>query len=239
MRLLFISIFVAFFTLLNAATVIGSVENTKGTVKVKSEGSFKKSKVKKGSEIKEGDLVITSKRASAVIKLSDGSTVILDASSSIHFPSIKNAEQKSGKIFYKITSRDAKNSLKIKTPFAIIGIKGTTFIVNTNKGKEAVALKEGLIGIASIKEQFALYRKDVMAKYNNYVNDQMSEFEKYKRGQQEPKPEMTKEFDLKQGNIVSFSANKVKETAWAENNDKDFAAFEKQMMDISKASKAK
>lgn len=239
MRLFIVTILVSLFTLLSASALIGNVESFKGIVKVKAEGSFKKSKIKTGSQIKEGDLVTTSKKSSAVLKLTDGSTVILDASSSIHFPSVKNAEQVSGKIFYKITSRDAKNSLKIKTPFAIIGIKGTTFIINSDKGSEALALKEGLVGVTSIKEEFELYRKDMMAKYNSYVDDQMSEFEKYKQGIKEPEPIKTKEFDLKQGNIVSFSGKKVKETAWQEKDNQDFAEFEKMMMEISQAKKAK
>ena len=87
-----------------ASASIGSVERVDGNVKVKSEGSFKKSKLKVGSELKKGDLITTSKKAVAVIKLLDGSTLVLDASSTLHFASANLAEQKEGKIFYKITS---------------------------------------------------------------------------------------------------------------------------------------
>lgn len=209
------------------ADVIGNVTKLDGRVKVKNEGSFKKSKVDVGYEIKSGDLLSTSKNSGAVLKLSDGSNVVLAQSSSIHFSSATQAEQDGGKIYYKITSRDAKNSLKIKTPFAIIGIKGTTFIVNSDKANQSVALKEGLIGVASLKEEFALYRKEVLAKYNAYVSEQMSEFEKFKNAGKEPKPEMTKQFDLKEGNVISFSNNVVKESGWNEKDDAEFDDFEK------------
>jgi hypothetical protein len=216
-----------FFNSAYANAVIGVVEQSTGIVKVKGEDSFKKRSVKVGYEIKEGDLLSTLKDAKAVLKLIDGSDVILSDSSSINFKSAIDAQQVSGKIFYKITSRDAKNSLKIQTPFAIIGIKGTTFVVNSNKGSESVALKEGLIGISSIKEEFSLYRKEVLAAYNNYVSDQMSEFEKFKHPEKAPKPEITKEFDLKEGNVVSFSKNTVKESAWNKDDDAEFDEFEK------------
>jgi hypothetical protein len=227
MRFIILSVLMAMFSVASAA--IGVVENFSGNVKVKNEGSIKKLNVAKGLELREGDLITTAKKSNAVLKLSDGSQVILDASSSILFGAKNAAEQKGGKVFYKITSRDAKNSLKITTPFAIIGIKGTTFVVNSDKGNEGVSLKEGLIGVQSIKEQFALYRKEVLAQYNAYVSEQMNEFEKYKNGGKKPEPEMTKQFDLKAGNVISFSGNEVKESGWNENDDAEFDHFEKMM----------
>ena len=226
MRALLLSIFIVLFTSASANVTIGKVAKVSGTVKVKSSGSIKKSRVKSGFDIVEGDLIITSKKASAVLKLLDGSDVVLDASSSIHFASSVDAEQKNGKIYYKITSRDAKHTLKVKTPFAIIGIKGTTFVVNATQNA-SVTLKEGLIGIKSIKEEFELYRKSVEAAYNKYVDEQMSEFDKFKNQQNRyAKPIKTKEFDLESGNRVSFSDNSVKEDAWTKDDDAEFARFE-------------
>jgi hypothetical protein len=232
MRLAILSVLMFFFNSAYANAVIGVVEQSTGIVKVKGKDSFKKTSVKAGYEIKEGDLLSTLKDAKAVLKLSDDSDVILSDNSSINFISATNAEQVSGKIFYKITSRDAKDSLKIKTPFAIIGIKGTTFVVNSDKGSESVALKEGLIGISSIKKEFALYRKEVLAAFVNYASEQMSEFEKFKHPEREPKPEVTKEFDLEEGNVISFSENTVKESAWNKNDDEVFAEFEKLITEV-------
>ena len=226
MRNLFIFIALFFATLLSA-NVVGSVESVKGSVKVKSEGSFKKSKVVVGLEVKEGDLITTSKKASLLIKLTDGSVVVVDSSSSIHFQKDNLIAQDGGKIFYKITSRSAKNSLKVKTPFAIIGIKGTQFVVNATKNA-SVSLKEGLIGVASIKEEFNLYRKKVQEEFNNYVAKQQSDFQKYKNAQnQYAQVVVTKEFDLKAGNRISFNGNRVNEDAWSKEDDAEFEHFEK------------
>ena len=226
MRNLFISVVLLFATLLSA-NVVGSVESVKGSVKVKSEGSFKKSKVIVGLVIKEGDLITTSKKSSLLIKLSDGSDVVVDSSSSIHFQKDNLIEQDGGKIFYKITSRSAKNSLKVKTPFAIIGIKGTQFVVNATDDA-SVILKEGLIGVASIKEEFELYRKKVQEEFDNYVAKQQSDFQKYKNAQNKYAiAEMTKEFDLKAGNRISFNENRVNEDAWSKEDDAEFEYFEK------------
>ena len=225
MKSIFISLILVFTTLLSASTLVGNVEKVEGSVKVKNEGSLKKSKIKVGQAVNEGDLITTSRKGKTVIKLVDGSSIILDISSSVHFAANNEINQKGGKIFYNITSRDAKNSLKVKTPFAIIGIKGTTFVVNANEGKQSVALKEGKIGVASITEEFNLYRKEVLAQYNAYVNEQMAGFDKF-RGIEKPKPEVTKEFDLEAGNVISFDGNTVKESAWSDSDDSEFGDFE-------------
>ena len=224
MRFILLSIFMTMF--LYANVIIGNVEQLKGNVKVKNQGSIKKSRLRVGSEVKEGDLIVTSKNSSAVLKLLDGSVLALAESSSLHFNSKNSAEQNGGKIYYRITSRSVKNHLKIKTPFAIIGIKGTTFVVNaTDKG--SVTLKEGVIGVASIKEEFNLYRKAVEEAYNKYIDNQMAEYEKYINQQSKYKePVKTKEFDLPAGNRISFDNSSVHEDGWSEDDDKEFAYFE-------------
>jgi hypothetical protein len=224
MKVLFLSILMGVFVYAN---VVGSIAQLKGTVKVQSEGSIKKSKIAAGFEINDGDLIVTSDKSAAKIQLLDGSDLVLDQKSSIHFHSGTNAEQTGGKIFYKITSRDAKNSLSVKTPFAIIGIKGTTFIVNATKDA-SVTLKEGLIGVQSIKEEFELYRQKVQAEFDNYVSKQQSEFQKYKDAQNKYAiAEPTKEFDLKEKHRISFFGKRVNEDSWTKEDDAEFEHFEK------------
>jgi len=238
----FFLILLSFLTLLSAnSDVVGEVLLVDGNVKIKSKGSIRKKKALVGASIYAGDLVSSSKNSHLKLRLEDNSTLILDELSTLRFNSVKNTEQISGKVLYKITSRDAKNSLKVKTPFAVIGIKGTTFIVNAQKKEESIALKEGLIGVSSIKEEFSLYRKEVLAAFNNFKEEQakalqesterqMSEFERYKSGitQEDTKvikPIITKEFDLKAGNAISFNKNIVKESSLETLKEDPFKKF--------------
>ena len=231
MKKILLFIFIAFFSYASASSIIGSVKLVKGNVKVKSENSFKKSKLSVGFEVKSGDLITTSKKATAVIKLLDGSTLVLDESSTLHFNSSNIVEQQDGKIYYKITSRDAKNSLSIKTPFAIIGIKGTTFIIDAGE-KDSVKLKEGLIGVQSIKEEFELYREEVKKQFNDFMAQQQAAFEDYKHVQDPGFAEKTKEFDLQAGKTISFNGQKVNEKSWTKEDEAEFEAFEKLMKSI-------
>ena len=228
MRIFLVLLLSVLFGVVSASSVVGSIEKLKGNVKVKSEDSIRKSKVKVGLEVKAGDLIITSRNAFAEIKLKDGSQVVLDESSSIIFNSAYSAEQNGGKIYYKISSRDAKNSLKIKTPFAIIGIKGTTFIINATKDA-SVSLKEGLIGVQSIKEEFELYRKEVQKQFEDFMAQQQAAYDEYKQVQRPGFVEKTKEFDLKEKRSVSFDGNKASEREWTKADDEEFKYFQELM----------
>ena len=177
MKIILTTILAATFTLLQASAVVGIVHEVQGVAKISSEGSIKKNNLKIGQELKEKDLISTSRNASAVIKLSDNSMIILDESATIHFPTQNEVTQEEGKIFYKIASRDANSALAVKTPFAIIGIKGTTFIINADKDGAGVKLQEGLIGVESIKQEFELYRKKVQEEFDNFMKKQQSAFE--------------------------------------------------------------
>ena len=208
------------------AKIVGTIDGMKGIVKINREGMIKKINALKGTKIQKGDLVTTTSSATAFLKLIDGSNVVLDKSSSIQFTNLNEAEQKSGRVYYKITSRSANNSLDVKTPFAIIGIKGTTFIVNTEDQDKSIALKEGKIGISSMKEEFELYRKKVLEEFNNYKNQQQTAYEQYLRELAGEKPELVKSFDLNAGNKVSFDDKKVVESSFTEDTNASFNHFD-------------
>ena len=233
MKQFFISVLMVIFTTLSASSVVGVVVKVEGVVKVKGEGSIKSGNVAVGTEIKKGDLLTSTKSSSAVFKLVDNSILVLDANSAIMFSEGSNIDQKIGKVYYKITSRDAANSIKVKTPFAIIGIKGTTFVVDATENA-SVALKEGLIGITSIKEEFELYRKGVQKQFDDFVNQKEADFKKFKDEQTKGVAEITKEFDLQAGNSISFSKNVVNEKAMSAENSEEFDRFERIINSVKK-----
>ena len=230
--------FLTLSTLLQAA-VVAKVQSCKGIVKVKASHSIKKRVVKVGMRINSGDMLISSKASAAELLLSDNSSVVLDAEATLRFASLQQLEQKKGKIFYKITSRDAKNSLKVKTPFAIIGIKGTTFIVNASQNA-SVSLKEGLLGITSINKEFKLYKEKLQEEFEAFkkegdtsIEEQKDAFEAYKRSQgATAKFERVKSFHLQAGKRVSFSGAEVKEKSFSKEEREAFSYFARLRKDM-------
>jgi len=235
MKLLLLSIMIGLLSILNAQDIVGKIQSFNGNVKIKSEGSIKKSKITSPIDIKAGDLIISARNSSVAIKLLDGSSIVLAELSTIHFTSMYQAQQVEGKILYSITSRDAKNSLKIKTPFAVIGIKGTKFIVDASEDL-SVTLKEGLIGVTSLNADFKLYRKKLDDEFNAFkaesagaIQKEKDAFEKYKNDgyTQYEKPIITKEFDLHALHRISFDGNRVKEDTFTKKDTKSFDFFDK------------
>lgn len=209
------------FGLLHAS--LGIVQKVSGTAKVQHEKSIKKSNIKVGSEILDGDIFTTMPKSSVVLKLKDNSIVALDASSSLHFQNNKSFEQKKGKIYYNIAKKESNSALEVKTNFAIIGIKGTEFIVNAQNPQ--VMLKEGTVSISSIKQEFELYTKEMQREFEEYAKNKEADFEKFKN---EQNPALTtKSFDLQAGNSISFDDTKVHEKAFAEDEAASFALFGK------------
>lgn len=224
MKSLFLFFIVGIFSWLSAS-VVGVIQKADGDVKIKNDKSIKKSSAKSGMEINLGDLLSTSKKSTAILKLKDNSILVLDADSMLHFVNSSSVEQQKGKIYYKITKRDAKNSIEVKTSFAIIGIKGTTFVVNATKDS-SVKLQEGLIGIKSIKEEFELYVKEINREFDNFVSENEAEFNNFVENDLGV-PRITKEFDLKDKRSVSFNKNIAIEEGFDEDDNKEFLYFEK------------
>ncbi len=237
MRLFMLLIQTLLVTSLFSSTVfaekIGVLAKSSGKVKVLKKDSIKKEKVKAGYEVNAGDLLITYKNAHVMIKLLDGSDVVLDKNSQIQFMAENEIHQNKGSVYYNIVKRGKKNSLKIKTEFAIIGIKGTTFIVNDKNETKGVSLKEGLIGVASLHEEFELHRKKVMDEYARYKAEQEMGFEAFKKSMEEDIITNVKEFDLEAGKSISFGANdRVDERAFKEEQEQQFEHFKELMKSL-------
>ena len=216
-RIAILMLFCSFYSVLFAAnTVIGNITAVEGIVKVKHKNSLKKTKIKSGSVILAGDLITTMQGASAKLDLKDSSLVVLDEKSTIVFHLASDFEQNSGKIYYKISSKKAIDALSIKTPFAIIGIKGTEFIISADEKDASVMLREGVIGVQSIKEEFALYRKSMQKKFDDFKVEQESAYNNYKQ---------IKKFELQEKKRISFRGNRVDEEGWSKRDDAEFAHF--------------
>ncbi len=205
---------------------LGFVNNTKGIVKVLPDKSIRKKKISKGYEISAGDMILTYSNANAIITLNDGSKIVLDKGSQARFTSLNEIQHGGGSIYYHISKRGSNNSLKIKTQFAIIGIKGTTFIVNDSNDSKSVSLKEGLIGVASIKEEFELHRKKVLEEYERYKLQQELGFEAYKKAIEEDIVTNVNEFELSKGKKIDFSGKRVDENQFEADDSKKFDKFE-------------
>jgi len=208
-----------FTTILFANETVGHLIFKKGLVKVQHKHSIKKSSLKINSPIYKGDKISTY-NSIATIELNDKSIIKLDKYSTIKFSD--KLEQTTGRVYYNIKKRKQK-TLQIATMFTTIGVKGTTFIVNTNQNK-MVALKKGLISLTSPKGKYEIHKKRLLNEYEKYKLEMENNFKTYKNNLYKEFIEYKKSFDLHQNHLVTFNGNKVYQKDL--NSSKYFPYFE-------------
>ena len=184
-------------------TSLGIIVQIEGKAKLLPKESIKKHKAKVGEALYSGDKLISYKNAKIILKLSDTSNIILNESSEITMISDTSLEQNNGEIYYKIKKRTKSRGLKVKTPFSIIGIKGTEFIVNTDNDGQ-IALNEGLVAIESLRADFELHKKKIMDEFEAYKLKQDKAFAKYKNPNGEEVISYVKTFDLEASHVLNF-----------------------------------
>jgi hypothetical protein len=209
---------------------IGKIMNLEGVVKV--QNGIKKSRANKGTLLYSENLIVTSKNAKAKISLFDGSTILMDEKSILRFLSTTELEQQKGSILYQISKRDVKNSLHVKTAFAIIGVKGTRFIVNSKNDDKTVLLDEGLIGIKSIKEKFKYYKEKECSEYEKFLKEQNSAFKSFKSKQEKEFIAFVNEFDLEPGRMITFTNSRVDEVQIEKEANSQFEHFKRIQSDF-------
>ncbi|MBU0631077.1 FecR family protein [bacterium] len=180
---------------------IGNLENLKGLVEITKDGATENMKADKGMSIRNGDLVRTATDATVQIKLINGSSIVLDASSSIHFTNINNAEQQSGTITYNMVSQ---TPLHVQTPSSELKIDGNTAITIKKDVEKTAAsseeTKKSSFGATALVSGFSLYKKRLESTLSSYSGQQQIDYEDYFKKFSEQKEDVVNAFDANANN---------------------------------------
>jgi len=186
---------------------IATIMQIEGKAKILPANSIKKHRATLGEGLLAGDRLIAYDHTKVLIKLLDSSNIILDENAELLLSSENDFTQERGEIYYSITKRAKSVGLKVHTPFSIIGIKGTEFIVNF-KDQGRIALNEGLVGITSPGADFELYKEKTLSDFEKYQRQQKQGFEEYKRNIEDEIAAYVKSFDLQANKMLTFGAAK-------------------------------
>lgn len=189
--------------------------------------------------VNSNETVVTQKNSKAVIQFEDGAMSVLDQKSSLRVEQSGWLSQLGGKIYYVFKKVIGKQKpKKVRTKFATIGIRGTTFIVDAEDASQQVALQEGKLNIESPDDDYEIHKpapaaadfaafKQQAAQRQQALDD---EFSDYKTNIGKEFVEYKKSFDLEANKVVSFKGKRVDENTldkdWALSFD-DFADFSK------------
>ncbi len=199
--------------------VAGNIEKFEGKVILYPYGGVKGVAAKNGMEFKVKDSVRTFQKSNAFIKFIDSSKIVVNENSILYVKDITNLNLKNGKVVFDIQKQGDKEGIKIATKTAIIGVKGTKFLVAVSNNEVDVILKEGEISVKAVKGDFKRYLQKEEEDYEKFVKDTKEDYEEYKRKMQEEFVEFVKEFTMKDEMGVSIKGNEVR-------NIKDLKEFE-------------
>ena len=186
---------------------IAIITKIDGKAKILPAGSFKKHEAMVGEGLLMGDRLFSYKDTKILVTLLDDSPIILNENAELLFSSNRRLKHEHGEIYYRIVKRSKSRGLQVETPFSIIGIKGTEFIVRFDDEGE-IALNEGLIGVNSLGEAFELHQKKSISDFEKYKKQQNAEFAEYQRQQEEDFTSYVKQFDLHSNKVIRFKSAK-------------------------------
>jgi hypothetical protein len=192
--------------------IAGKVTRTKGKVYYHENNSVRSKRIKKGPQnLYVADIVRTKKDSKAFLTLTDDSKLVMDENSIIHFNGVKQISAEQGIVLFDIKKQGDLKGLKITTKTAVIGIKGTQFVIDTNNDSLKLYMKEGLVNVEAVNEGTFEHHLKSEQSYKDYLKDMLTSFSEYKKKQDEEFVEFVKSIDVPENKAISINGNKLED----------------------------
>jgi len=217
---------------INADDDRGKIVETSGEVYIVSVDGERRGIEEAGAVINASETIVTDENGHAVVSFSDAVLSVVDQNSRLQVEEAGWLSHLGGKIYF--TYRKIFGEPRgVKTRFATLGIRGTTFIVYDDARGRAVALTEGLLDIDTPGPAFELYRQQQnhrFEKFKRQARQQQQaaqrEFDDYRQGLNREFVDYKLSFKLYPSHIVRFDGNRVEEAIIDDRVQSDFEQFE-------------
>ena len=183
--------------------------------------------------VNEMETIVTRKDGKAVVQFDDGAMSVMDEKSRMRVEQSGWLSHLGGKVYYIFRKVFGKEQPKqVKTNFATIGIRGTTFIIFDDEESNSIALQEGKLNIESPGDDFEIHRKTPTDDFESFKQQAkqskealQKEFSDYREKIGKEFVEYKKSFELEADRIVHFDGNKVNESGLTEDIKAQFKNF--------------
>lgn len=215
------------------------VIKTQGQVDVLDAQGQVRERAKVGTVLGAGETIRTAEGGKAAIRSKVGDTFILDAVAAARVRNEKNAlQQLIGKVMYLFTpGLHVERTVQVQT--AVIGIRGTTFVVNAEQDKAAVGLREGVLEVSSTQEGFNVYQRKEKDEFEAFkqrdrekVNEMRKEYEKYRAQVKEEFVAFKKSLQLNANQSLSIVGDKAVISSLDEDSIKSMQRLEEFISDV-------
>lgn len=209
-----------------------------GSVMVSDSLDNAKKPVQSKSILPSRNVLITGSSARAVIRVGSDGFIVIGQNSQVEIDKTKDhAElfrQVTGMIYYALNSIKGKqNAIEVRMATAILGIRGTRFLVTDIEGRNEIGMRKGLISVTSPEGEFEIHKRteqDEFEAFKQEASDAIAkenrEFEEYKANTQKEFIEYKREFGLGANRMASFDGKRVAERPLSGETKKDMESFE-------------
>lgn len=183
-------------------------------------------------------VVTTGADGRAVVRVGGSGFVVVERNSTLEIEHATGAanvfRQVSGMIFYAMNRmRSGMEPVQVRTATAIIGVRGTRFLVVEEEGRKEIGMRKGQVTVTSPREEFEIHRKQVEDEFaafrkegSDAVARERREFEAYRAQNAREFVEFKREFRLGRDRMVSFDGRRVTETALGEQTLREMESLE-------------
>lgn len=182
---------------------LAQVKKIQGRVLYHKAGALRGEKAAEGLKLFNNDMVRTKRDAEAIVHLIDGSTLFITASSTLRLLDNNQLAVDSGKVLFDIKKRDASQGLKIATKTAVIGVKGTRFLVSASGEDVQVFLQEGKVNVEAVDAPFKEYKAQQAQEFDAFKQ----EFKDYVKNIKEEFASYVSDLDMSAGQAISVNDN--------------------------------
>jgi len=194
------------------ASTLGNITHYQGSVKVYAKDAVRGKTVTQADyPLVAGDLVKTGRQALCVIVLADGSKMVLKGGTKLTIQAANRVHAESGRTVISFKKQSSLKGLEVATKSAIIGVKGTRFVVDYQQDQVNVFLRNGQLDVRSLSGQFKRYRQKQRAEFDTFRQQMMGGFKQYKQQLHEEFVEYVEQFNMASGSAISIGNNEVRD----------------------------
>lgn len=178
--------------------------------------------------------VATKSSSTAIINMIAEDKIALTENSMLTIEGINTYKPEEGKVVFSIKTRGQTAGLNIQLKTAVIGVKGTEFLIDTTAdGEQDCYLKEGEVEVTPIEGQFKKYMEVQMDEYEAYVRKMAGEYDQYLKELEEQYVEYVDKIVIKAGNAWSIRGNEVRKLEFTEDINSAFDLLDKEVSKLS------
>ena len=210
----------------------GEVIKAEGEVHIVNANGERQAVGDTGIIVREMDTIVTAEGGSAVVKFADGALSILDENSRLQVEQTNWLSHLGGRIYFTFKKVFGERR-QVKTRFATLGIRGTTFIVYDDDNGQGVALEEGLLDIESPGPEFEIRRQQQLDQFEAFRQEVLEqkqalqrEFADYREKMEREYLEYRTSFSLRPNHVIQFDGMRVDERIIDDKIEAEFKSFE-------------